>query len=135
MTLPAERYPDRYQVSPKSRAVALAFALIFGVFGAHRFYTGRIGTAVLQAVTLGGLGIWALIDAILIATGNFRDAEDRRVLDWDPTDRDDPYTDLPPVVAAELAALRSELDEIHERLDFTERLLARPAAAGGKEGP
>lgn len=135
MTDPGNPLPVAYQVSPHSRAVALAFALIFGVFGAHRFYTGRTGSGVLQAVTLGGLGVWALYDAIMIATGNFRDANGRRLLSWEPTDFDDPYTELPPPVAAEIAALRAELDEVHERLDFTERMLARLPAASGEERP
>jgi hypothetical protein len=124
---------DQYEVSPRSRAVTLAFAMIFGVFGAHRFYTGRIGSGVLQAVTLGGLGIWALIDAILIATGNFRDVEGRRVLNWEPTELEDPYRELPPAVAAEFALLRRELDDMHERLDFAERLLQRPPPSGPEE--
>jgi hypothetical protein len=125
VTGPNTPLPAAYQASPHSRSVSLAFALLFGVFGAHRFYTGRVGTGVLQAVTLGGLGIWALYDAIIIATGNFRDSEGRRVLSWDPTDFDEPSFQLPPAVAAEIAALRAELDEVHERLDFTERLLAQ----------
>ena len=125
----------RPRVSPFSRGVTLAFAVTFGVFGAHRFYTGRIGSGVLQAVTVGGLGIWALYDMILIATGNFRDGQGRRVLNWEPTDLDDPEGELPPAVAAEFAALRAELDDMHERLDFAERMLARlPAPAAEARG-
>jgi hypothetical protein len=120
------------RVSPHSRGVTLAFAALFGVFGAHRFYTGRVGSGVVQAVTLGGLGIWALYDVIIVATGNFRDARGRRVLNWEPTDMDDPDNDLPPAVAAELTALREELDELHERLDFTERMLARLPSTSGE---
>mgnify|MGYP000747754787 CR=1 FL=1 len=45
----------------------LGFSFFLGGFGAHRFYVGKMGTAVLQIVTLGGLGIWVLIDLILIA--------------------------------------------------------------------
>ena len=123
----------RYEPSPRSRGVALALAVVLGPFGAHRFYTGRISSAVLQALTLGGLGLWALYDAIMIATGNFRDEEGRRLVRWDPTDLDDPYGELPPAVAAELSALRAELDDLHERLDFTERMLARLPAAAGEE--
>lgn len=123
------------RVSPHSRAVTLAFAGIFGVFGAHRFYTGRTGSGVLQAVTLGGLGVWALYDCIIIATGNFRDGRGRRVLNWEPTDLDDSELDLPPAVAAELEALRAELDELHERLDFTERMLARLPTPVGEDRP
>lgn len=130
MTYPATRAVEGYDVSPRSRAVALVLAFVLGVFGAHRFYAGRVGSAILQLVTLGGFGLWALFDMILIASGNFRDVEGRRILNWDPTEVDDPYRDLPPAVAAELAQLRNELDDVHERLDFAERMLQRlPAPA------
>ena len=125
--------PDAYDISPRSRSVTLALAAVLGVFGAHRFYTGRIASGILQAVTLGGGGLWWLYDLILVGTGNFRDAEDRRVLDWDPTDRDDPYRELPPAVAAEFALLRNELDDMHERLEFAERLLQRLPAPTTEE--
>ena len=133
MTYPAIPPAEGYDVSPRSRGVALALAILLGPFGAHRFYVGRIGSAVAQLLTLGGLGLWALYDAIMIGTGNFRDARDRRLLDWDPTERDDPYRELPPAVAAELAQLRSELDDMHERLDFAERMLQRLPAPGSTE--
>ena len=70
-------------LSPRSRLGALLFCLLLGVFGAHRFYVGKIGTAVLTIVTLGGgFGIWPLVDLILIAIGSFRDKEGRRVVKW-----------------------------------------------------
>ena len=131
MTHPDDLYPVRYQPSGKSRGVALALAVSLGWFGAHRFYAGRIGSGIAQLVTLGGLGLWTIYDMIMIGTGNFRDDHGRRLLNWDPTDFDDPYEALPPAVAAELGALRAELDEVHQRLDFAERMLARlPAPAG-----
>jgi TM2 domain-containing membrane protein YozV len=46
----------------------------FGVFGVHRFYAGHILTGIIQLLTLGGCGIWALIDFIIIVTGNFKDS-------------------------------------------------------------
>ena len=52
---------------------ALLLCWILGVFGAHRFYLGKTGTGILMLITLGGLGIWYLIDLILIITGNMRD--------------------------------------------------------------
>ena len=69
-------------ISPKSRVVALFFCLLLGVIGVHRFYVGKIGTGILMVLTLGGLGVWALIDLILIAAGSFRDKEGRRVFYW-----------------------------------------------------
>jgi TM2 domain-containing membrane protein YozV len=61
-----------------------AFLLCFflGVFGAHRFYVGKIGTGLLQLVTLGGLGIWALIDFIIIIVGSFTDKEGNKITQW-----------------------------------------------------
>jgi TM2 domain-containing membrane protein YozV len=68
--------------SPRSRLVALLLCFFLGVFGAHRFYVGKIGTGVVMLVTLGGLGIWMLIDLILLAFGSLRDREGRRVYNW-----------------------------------------------------
>jgi len=61
-----------------------AFLLCFflGVFGIHRFYVGKIGTGILQLVTLGGLGIWALIDLIMIIVGAFTDSEGNKITEW-----------------------------------------------------
>ena len=68
--------------SPKSRLVALILCLLLGVFGVHRFYVGKVGTGVLQLLTLGGFGIWVIIDLILIVTGTFRDIDRRPLLRW-----------------------------------------------------
>ncbi len=53
------------EYSPKSRLVALLFCFFLGTFGIHRFYVGKIGTGIFMFVTLGGLGIWVIIDLIL----------------------------------------------------------------------
>ena len=61
--------------SEKSNTVALLLCLFLGGLGVHRFYVGKIGTGVLQLLTLGGLGIWALIDLIMIVVQKFTDKE------------------------------------------------------------
>lgn len=58
--------------------------LLFGVFGVHSFYNGKIRNGILQLITFGGLGIWWLIDMILILTGNFQDNEKERVPNINP---------------------------------------------------
>jgi len=68
--------------SEKRVVPALLLCFFLGVFGAHRFYVGKKGTALLQILTLGGFGIWVLVDFILIATGHFRDREGDRITEW-----------------------------------------------------
>jgi len=53
----------------------LFIPLILGIGGIHRFYTGYIGIGIAQLLTLGGCGIWAIIDFILIVTEKFKDAD------------------------------------------------------------
>ena len=60
-------------VSPKGFVAMLLLCIFLGSFGAHRFYVGKPVTAVLMLLTLGGLGIWAIIDWIYIVVGRFED--------------------------------------------------------------
>ena len=71
-------------MSDKSIVIALLLCFFLGVIGAHRFYVGKIGTGILQLLTLGGLGIWSLIDFIFIAAGRFTDKAGSR-LSWQNT--------------------------------------------------
>ncbi len=59
--------------SEKGFIATLLLCLFLGGLGVHRFYVGKIGTGILMLLTIGGLGIWALIDLIMIAVGSFKD--------------------------------------------------------------
>jgi TM2 domain-containing membrane protein YozV len=74
--------PTGEPISPKSRAAAAILAWFLGIFGVHRFYVGKVGTGIAMIFTLGGLGIWALIDFIMIVVGSFRDKENRLLVNW-----------------------------------------------------
>lgn len=73
---------DEEKTSPKSRLVALVLCFFLGGLGAHRFYVGKIGTAILMICTLGGLGFWVIIDLIIILVGSFTDKGGKTLLKW-----------------------------------------------------
>lgn len=50
----------------KSSTTAYLLWLFLGALGAHRFYVGDKGVAVAQLLTLGGLGVWSLVDVFFI---------------------------------------------------------------------
>ena len=59
----------------KSWIAALLLCFFLGTLGVHRFYVGKIGTGILMLITVGGFGIWTLIDFIVIAVGKFTDKQ------------------------------------------------------------
>ena len=61
---------------------AFLLAFFLGVFGAHRFYVGKIGTGILMLLTLGGFGIWATIDWILILCKAFTGEHGKKITAW-----------------------------------------------------
>ena len=64
-------------VSDKQKVPAILLCLFLGFLGIHRFYVGKVGTRILQILTLGGLGIWALIDLVMLIVGSFKDKQGR----------------------------------------------------------
>jgi len=75
-------YPPVGPVSPCSRTVAALLAFFLGVLGIHRIYVGKVGTGILQLLTAGGLGLWTLIDFVVILVGGFRDKNGLPLINW-----------------------------------------------------
>jgi TM2 domain-containing membrane protein YozV len=85
-------------ISPKSRLATALFAFFLGEFGAHRFYIGKTGSAILMLVLtivgiplclvfvgffiIGAVGIWALIDFILAVAGMMKDSKGLPIEKW-----------------------------------------------------
>lgn len=67
------------QTSEKGFIPTLLLCILIGGLGVHRFYVGKVGTGILMLITLGGFGIWTLIDLIMIATGNFTDGDGLKI--------------------------------------------------------
>lgn len=69
---PMEQYPAPY-LPPKSFLTTWLLSLLLGGLGIDRFYLGKIGTGILKLITLGGFGLWSVIDLIIILCGGMTD--------------------------------------------------------------
>jgi TM2 domain-containing membrane protein YozV len=59
--------------APKSYILTGVFAILLGVFGVDRFYLGKTGSGIAKLLTFGGLGIWWLVDVIILLAGKTTD--------------------------------------------------------------
>ena len=66
---------DAGAVSQKKFVPAVLLCFFLGSFGIHRFYLGKTGTGILMLLTLGGLGIWTLIDFVRLVVGSLGDKD------------------------------------------------------------
>lgn len=73
--------PVKAKGGSKNQWIALALCTLFGYLGVHRFYLGYTWQGVVQLLTAGGCGVWALIDWIRIITGDLTPKDD----DYDVT--------------------------------------------------
>jgi TM2 domain-containing membrane protein YozV len=69
--------------SDSNRLTVLLLCVFLGWVGAHRLYVGKIGTGLIWLFTFAFLGIGVIYDLIFIATGEFRDSHERRVVRWE----------------------------------------------------
>jgi len=84
ITCPNCGAPQKTEYSATDKRILPAFLLCFflGCLGVHRFYVGKTGSGVAQLLTLGGLGIWAFVDLIILATGSFTDGQGNKITLW-----------------------------------------------------
>ena len=64
----------------KDWLTTLLLCLFVGSLGIHRFYTGHTLIGVIQLLTLGGCGIWTLVDLVMIVTDSYKDANGQPLL-------------------------------------------------------
>ena len=69
------RRPQPVGTPVKSQTAGYLFAWLLGIFGADRFYLGETGLGVAKLLTCGGLGIWAIIDHVMMGMGERKDAQ------------------------------------------------------------
>jgi predicted Zn finger-like uncharacterized protein len=67
--------------SSRSKAIAGLLGIFLGPLGTHRFYLGYWGLGLAMLFTLGGCGIWSLVDAALVLLGRVTDADGRPLSD------------------------------------------------------
>src|SRR5437879_12232082 len=123
--------------SARTRAVALILQILGGPLGLHRFYVRRWQTGSLMAITRGGMGLWWVYDLVILLAGEFRDADDRPVRNWgvaEPSAMRGGASGEVRHLAEQLEALRHEVGDLAERLDFAERMLA-PRRERGRLSP
>jgi hypothetical protein len=100
--------------------------------GLHRFYVDKPKSAIAMLCTIGGLGVWWFYDLVLLLAGEFRDSHDLPVRNWGVEETPWSSRELPGraeqrinEVEEQCDALRQQFNDLAERVDFAERMLAQ----------
>lgn len=99
----------------KSKQTALFFSIFTGVLGVDRFYLGYTVSGIIKLLTVGGFGIWALIDLIRIAVDSIRPADGSP---WVEETRDE-----------NIRSIAANMQAIAEKLEKLEKLQAQNVPA------
>jgi TM2 domain-containing membrane protein YozV len=61
------QFEAHYSRQRKSPTVAFLLSFFFGGLGVDRFYLGQMGLGIAKLLTLGGIGVWIIVDWFLIS--------------------------------------------------------------------
>lgn len=92
---------SKLQISSEKKLTLLLLCWLLGIFGAHRFYSGKhltgamqlgglavagvlmaLDAGIFQVLALGAVALSVVVDFFLIVMGKFTDKEGKRVVDW-----------------------------------------------------
>ena len=137
-----EAHDDEPELSRRSRGVALGLCFFGGMFGLHRFYVEKPKTAIAMICTAGGGLIWWLYDLVLIAAGEFRDSDELPVRRWSVEETPSLARELTGraeqrviTLEEQFDGLRQQFNDLAERVDFAERMLAQQRDSGRPQLP
>lgn len=126
---PAPAAGQRALQGDKSFLVTWLLSLLVGYLGVDRFYLGKIGTGILKLVTLGGIGVWWLVDLIIVLTGGTRDRTGRSLAGYDD------HKKVAWIVTAAVLLLGIVLNLVSPKPDVSASIADPPAASEPTEQP